>query len=265
MTLSVGCHQIAFSPTKAENLSRILEILDHTDAYLNVFAEYAMGVPPEGLSKEFVQNNAEPLHGGFVSKILEKTRQKKSSVVFTTFLKEGKAVFNAAILVDEGKIAAVYKKIHLFDAFGHRESEFFHAGSQLAIAEIGEFKVGLAVCFDLRFPELFRSMAYKGVNLFIVPSAWFTGKYKLDQWRTLILARAHENISYLVAVNQAHPLFVGHSIVASPLGYALEEAGEDQASFSAELSEGKIEEANRLVPTLQLSKPELYKKWQSRS
>lgn len=259
MTLPINCHQLSFSPTKTENLIRILREIEDSDAYLDIFPEYSMGVPQNGLSKTYVQKNAEPLNGEFVTKILEKTSQKQSSAVFTTFLKEHGAVYNAAILAEAGKIKVVYKKIHLFDAFGYKESELFSPGRELAIVELRGFNVGLAVCFDLRFPELFRAMAYRGVNLFIVPSAWYKGEHKLEQWRILIMARAHENTSYLIAVDQADPFFIGHSMVASPLAYALREVGEEQTSFAVELDRKEIEEAKKSVPIMRLSKPKLYR------
>lgn len=258
MTISICCHQLSFSSVKNVNLAKMLHAMEDSDAYLDVFPEYAMGLPSNGLDERFVKENAEPLEGEFVSKILQKTRRKKTSVVFTVFLKENGVVYNTAILAEIGKIKAVYRKIHLFNAFGYRESRLFAPGSALAITKLKEFKVGLAICFDLRFPELFRSMAYKGVNLFIVPSAWYSGKYKLEQWRILTKARAHENTSYLIAVNQPSPPFTGHSIIASPMADAIKEIGEDPTSFSLELNLKEIEAAITAIPIISLSKPELY-------
>jgi len=119
--------------------------------------------------------------------------------------------------------------------------------------------VGLAVCFDLRFPELFRQMTYKGVNLFIVPSAWYKGEYKLEQWRILTKARAHENASYLVAVDQTHPFFVGHSIVVSPMACTIHEAEEEHTTFIVELERKEIEKAKESMPIIRLAKPNLYR------
>jgi predicted amidohydrolase len=179
-------------------------------------------------------------------------------VVFTTFLKENDAVYNATVLAKAGTIKALYKKIHLFDAFGYQESAIFTAGNQLAIADLGSLRMGLAVCFDLRFPEIFRIMAYKGVNLFIVPSGWYNGEYKIEQWRALVATRAHENVSYLVAADQTSPSFIGHSTVISPFGYALKELNNEQASFSVELDFEEIRKARRLLPTILLAKRDLY-------
>ncbi|UCC33931.1 MAG: nitrilase, partial [Candidatus Bathyarchaeota archaeon] len=134
-------------------------------------------------------------------------------------------------------------------------------GDQLAVLSFKGFTVGLAVCFDLRFPELFRSMAYKGANLFIVPSAWYKGEHKLDQWRVLTRARAHENTSYLIAVGHSEPSFIGHSLVASPLAKVIKEVGGGQISFTVSLDRQEIEETRKVVPTIQLSKPKLYRQF----
>ncbi len=261
MSLTIRMHQLSFSSVKKDNLNKLLNLMDESDANLDIFPEYAMGVPSTGLNKEYVHENAESLEGEFVNNILKKTYKKNSVVVFTTYLKEEEKIFNAAILAGRGEVKVVYKKIHLFDAFGYKESDLFTAGSELAMTEFKGFNIGLAVCFDLRFPELFRIMAYKGVNLFILPSAWYAGKYKLEQWKSLLMARAHENTSYFIGVNQVKPTFVGHSIITSPLCYVIKEMGEEEKSTTVTLDYKEIEEARNIVPTIELSKPELYEKF----
>jgi len=89
MKLVLACHQVSFSSNKYENLNRILNVLEETEAQLHVFPEYSMGIPPSGLTPIFVKENAECLEGKFVNKILEKTREQGLAAVFTTFLKEG--------------------------------------------------------------------------------------------------------------------------------------------------------------------------------
>ena len=101
-------------------------------------------------------------------------------------------------------------------------------------------------------------MAYQGVSLFIIPSAWYRGEHKLEQWRVLVKARAHENTAFAVAINQPPPMFTGHSLAASPMGYTIQEAAEDQTSLLIALDLKEIETAKNLVPTLRLSKPDLY-------
>jgi predicted amidohydrolase len=218
-----------------------------------------MGNPVNGLTPVFVKENAERVDGPFITKVLEKTRKLNLAAVFTAFLRENNRIFNVAILVEKGKIKALYKKIHLFDAFGYSESSMFSPGNKIAIAKIKGFKIGLAVCFDLRFPELFRAMAYKGVDLFIVPSAWYKGKFKVEQWQVLTLSRAHENGAYLVGVDQTNPFFIGHSIITSPFATVIKRIGEEERSFVVELDYERLLESRKLIPILSLSKPDIYR------
>ncbi len=261
MALSIGCHQLSLSARKAQNLDKILDLMKESDASLDVFPEYTMGVPTGGLTRRYVQANAEPLTGEFVNKVLAKTAQRQSAAVFSTFLLEGKSIYNAAILACNGEIKSIYRKIHLFDAFGYRESDLFEAGRNLALTKLGEFQIGLAVCFDLRFPELFRALAIRGADLFVVPSGWYKGKHKIGQWRTLTKARAHENTSYLVGVNQTHPLFIGHSMVVSPMGNTVREIQDEPLSFTVRLKPQEVEEAKKLMPIVSLSRPDIYKRF----
>ncbi|MFZ8855384.1 MAG: nitrilase-related carbon-nitrogen hydrolase, partial [Thermofilaceae archaeon] len=177
------------------------------------------------------------------------------------YLREGDRVYNAAILVDRGSVRAVYRKVHLFDAYGHRESDVFARGSELAVLSLGPFTVGLAVCFDLRFPELFRAMALRGADLFVVPAAWYRGPYKEEQWLALTRARAHENVAFLVAVDQTGPLFSGRSTVVTPMGHSLLDLGQEERSISAVLDPSEVKEAREKVPVLSLLRRELYRTW----
>ncbi len=259
--MRVGLHQLVFKGDKRGNLARILEALEGSGADLDVFPEYAMGVPEGGVTRRYVEAVAEPLDGEFVRSVVEKTGELGKAAVFTVFLRERGAVYNAAVLAVEGRVAAVYRKIHLFDAFGYRESRVFAAGRGLATAGLGGFRAGLAVCFDLRFPELFRAMAYRGVDLFIVPSAWYRGDYKEAQWLALAAARAHENLAFLVAVNQTGPFFCGRSLVATPFGHVLVDLGVEERSLCVELDPGEVAEARRSIPVLELARRDLYVEW----
>lgn len=250
---------MSFLSNKNKNLNKIFRSLEKIKAQLHVFPEYCMGIPREGLTQAYIKQNAEPLHGNFISQILEKTGKLKTAVVFTTFLKEDHQIFNTAVFAQGGQVKTLYKKIHLFDALGHKESDLFSAGDKISITTIKGFNVGLAVCFDLRFPELFRALAYKGVNLFIVPSAWYVGKYKKEQWQTLTKARAHENNAYLVAVNQTLPNFTGNSIITTPNATILKQANTKQTTLLIEIDSEAILESKKQIPTIKLSKPNLYK------
>lgn len=259
--MRVALHQISVGPQKEENLRRVMRLLDSADADLHVLPEYLMGVGEKGITREYVHSYAEPIDGPFVQGIVDKSGENGSAVVFSAFTVEDGRVYNSAILAERGRISTVYRKIHLFDAFGYRESQIFTQGDRLALARLGEFTVGLAVCFDLRFPELFRALAVRGANLLVVPSAWYRGKYKVEQWLMLTSARAHENTAFLVAVDQTGSFFAGHSTVVTPMGHRLLDLGEEERSITLELDVGEVEEARKNVPVLSLLRKDLYTRW----
>ncbi|MEM3404594.1 MAG: nitrilase-related carbon-nitrogen hydrolase [Nitrososphaeria archaeon] len=256
-------HQYSAHPNKLENLNKIVSLIEDSDSYVNIFPEYCMGVPEDGLTRSYIIKNAESVKGNFVNKILECTERRSSIAIFTMYLRERGRVYNAAILADKGRVKSIYKKIHLFDAYGYRESSIFSEGNQVNVISLDGIKLGLAICFDLRFPELFRYMAYKGVDVFIVPSGWYKGKFKLKQWKTLTICRAHENVSFLIAVNQSNPLFIGHSLAASPFGTVLGECGSDEQSLTIKLDFSLVKSAREIIPIIKLSKPFLYNKMYS--
>ena len=122
-------------------------------------------------------------------------------------------------LVLRGTVPAAYRKIHLYDSFGYRESDRVRAGEpEPVVVEVGGFRVGLMTCYDLRFPELGRLLADAGAEVLVVPAAWVAGARKVEHWRTLARARAIENTAYVVAVGQPGPRYSGHSLVVDPLG-----------------------------------------------
>jgi predicted amidohydrolase len=213
------------------------------------------------VTRELVYSYGEPLEGEFASKILSKSEEYGVGVVFSMYLKDNNGVSNAAVLAVNGKVSAVYRKIHLFDAYGYRESDVFARGNEVATAPLKGFTIGLAVCFDLRFPELFRAMMLRGANLFIVPSAWYKGPHKVDQWKSLTSARAHENVSFLVAVDQTGDHFAGHSLVATPMGHILVDLGEAERSLLVDIDPTEVSQAREKIPIDKLLRLDLYREW----
>lgn len=149
---------------------------------------------------------------------------------------------NTSLLIDrDGSIAAKYRKIHMFDVdvdgVAYRESEVEDAGDQVVVADLDGVKIGMAVCYDLRFPELFRALVDRGATLFTLPSA-FTVPTGRAHWETLVRARAIENQAFMLAAGQvgkAEPKFDswGHSMIVDPWGNILAEVEGDGEGFAA--------------------------------
>ena len=166
---------------------------------------------------------------------------------------------NTSLLISpEGEIAATYRKIHMFDVdvggVSYRESDGELAGEEIVAADAGGLQLGLTVCYDLRFPELFRILALRGARAITVPSAFTTATGR-DHWEVLLRARAIENQLFVIAANQSgeappHYDSWGHSMIVDPWGKVLDvvEAGEGFAV--AELDQDVLDDVRDRVPSL---------------
>lgn len=197
------------------------DIAARTRADLLVVPEYASGFDPRGVGVE----HAEPLNGPFVAML--RTRAAATGVAVlagVTLPADGddpRAV-NAVVAVDgTGALIGVYRKVHLYDAFGQRESDRLAPGPVDApplVLDVGGLRFGVLTCYDLRFPESARRLVDAGAQVLVVPAAWAAGELKAMHWRTLAIARAIENTAAVVAVGQAGKGVTGRSIVVAPDG-----------------------------------------------
>jgi predicted amidohydrolase len=145
-------------------------------------------------------------------------------------------------------MVATYRKIHLFDSFGFRESDRVLPGEPTPVTfAVQGLTFGLATCYDLRFPELFRAMT---ADVVVVPAGWIAGPHKLDHWETLVTARAIENSAYVVAPGLCGSGFTGHSMVVGPMGERLTQLGDDPAWGMAEVTRTRLDEVRHINPAL---------------
>jgi predicted amidohydrolase len=155
------------------------------------------------------------------------------------------------VVADGSGLRGAYRKIHLYDSFGFRESDRLAAGERTpTVLEVGGVRVGLMTCYDLRFPELARELARAGVDLFVVPSAWVAGPRKVHHWRTLATSRAIENLAYVAAVGQPGPRYTGHTLLVDPRGDVLLEGGDRDDLLTGTVAREVVEEARTENPSL---------------
>ena len=175
---------------------------------------------------------------------------------------------NTCVVFDpDGELLAIYRKIHLFDVEvgGHtyRESEAEEPGDEAVVAEVEGWPVGLTVCYDVRFPELYRILALEGAFLATVP-AHFTLHTGKDHWHLLLRARAVENGFYVAAPAQVgltgigRPSY-GRSLIVDPWGTVLAQAPDEETVISAELDRARVEEVRRQLPSLANRQPGAYR------
>ena len=227
----------------------LLDELAPADAGLVVF--------PEAFARDFgeagsdVSPYAEPLDGPFATEVERVAGARGGTIVAGMFEagEDPERPFNTLVL--RGAAHASYRKIHLYDSFGYRESDRLSAGDPPpTVVDLGGFGVGLMTCYDLRFPELGRALVDAGAEVLVIPAAWVAGPHKVDHWRTLVRARAIENTAFVVAVGQPGPRYTGHSLVVDPVGEVLAEADEDAAVITAVLEHTVLERARRTNPSL---------------
>ena len=211
---------------------------------------------------EVLASLAEPLDGPVVTAVRGWARQLGIAIVAGSVgerLGEGERIANTSLLIDrEGEIAAVYRKIHMFDVevggVVYRESEHEQPGSEVVHASAGDLEIGMTICYDLRFPELYRILALRGANVVTVPSA-FTAATGRDHWEVLLRARAIENQLFVLAANQhgtAAPEFDswGHSMIVDPWGRVLDAVSGGDGHAIADLDLGELESVRERLPSL---------------
>ncbi|MET1057961.1 MAG: carbon-nitrogen hydrolase family protein [Nocardioides sp.] len=239
-----------------------LDPAENRDALAAVDVEADLTVFPEAFARDFgspgedISAYAEPLDGPFAKAVAD-LAGSHGTVVAGMFESAPDPDRPYNTLVVRGRAEAAYRKIHLYDSFGYRESDRLTAGPwEPTVIELNGFGVGLMTCYDLRFPELARALVDAGADVLVVPSAWVPGRTeeeharKVDHWRTLVRARAIENTAYVVAVGQAAPRYTGHSMVSDPNGALLVDAGTDPGVHTAVLTQRALSDARSTNPSL---------------
>lgn len=205
---------------------------------------------------------AEPLDGPTASFLRNLAKSLGVTLVGGTFCEQtgdGSKAHNTCLVVDpRGEVTAVYRKLHLFDVdlpgrLTYCESSWLAAGGDVVVCDAAGFRTAIAICYDVRFPELFRRFADEGVEVVAFPSA-FTKQTGRDHWELLLRARAVENQCYVVAANQTgrHAALetYGHSLVVDPWGTVTAEADEDEGFITAPLSHERVAAVRAQLPAL---------------
>jgi len=174
-----------------------------------------------GFLHEAIARYATKLENSPIINYLVKTSKEYGTTIITTVPEAEKdKIYNTAVAVSEGEIIGSYRKVHLFAKFG--EDRAFNRGSNLSVVNVENVRIGLAICYDLRFPEIFRVEMMLGAEVFAIPAAW--GKKRASHWKLLIRARALENQAYVIGANRVGESsvvaegFAGESIIASSWG-----------------------------------------------
>jgi deaminated glutathione amidase len=260
--IRVACVQMTSRDDKAANLEaaeRLVAQAASTGADIVVLPEKWNAIGDAAV----YHANAEPLDGGeSVAAMSEWARTHGITLVGGSIAerREGREkLSNTSVVFDSGgQVVALYRKIHLFDVevggVLYRESEAEEPGEEPVVAEVEDWKIGLTVCYDVRFPELYRILALGGAQLVTVP-AHFTTPTGKDHWHVLLRARAIENQLYVAAAAQigetlpGKPAY-GRSLIADPWGLVLAQAPDEETVITAELDRAHLEDIRAKLPSL---------------
>ncbi|GII92179.1 carbon-nitrogen hydrolase family protein [Sinosporangium siamense] len=254
---SIALCQIPVDVDPAANLDRVREALVAARA-----SGAELAIFPEATLTRYgkrVTELAQPLDGPFVTGVADAARAAGVAVIVGIFeTGPDSLVYNTAVVLDEaGTRIAAYRKIHLFDSFGARESELVAPGGTPTVVEVAGLRVGLITCYDVRFPELTRALVDEGAELFAVIAAWGAGPMKEEHWATLVRARAIENTMWTAAVGQAPNLAasdtfgIGRSMIVDPLGVVRVDLGPAPAIHVAKIDQEVTATTRVVLPSLE--------------
>lgn len=272
MHLKTAAIQVNSRDNPAENLATVERLLDEAAGMGAQFASLPEFWPYLGPYAGFDQA-AQTVPGPFIERLQEKARQYRMIVHAGSIVERHPKLpgkfYNTCVLINRaGDVVAKYRKIHLFDvnlANGekHYESERIVPGDEIVTAEIDGITFGLTICYDLRFPELYRLLALRGAQIIMVP-AGFTLHTGRDHWEVLLRARAIENLCYVVAPAQVgsyppNKHCFGRSMIIDPWGLVLAQAPDVPGVIMAEINLEAITEARAQIPCLENRRPEAYR------
>lgn len=212
-----------------------------------------------GYALEQARELASELNAGAFLQISTMAAQNKISIVGSGLEKRGLQVANSApFFAPNGRLLGVYRKIHLFQLMD--EHRYLQPGEARLVMDLPWGTTGIAICYDLRFPELFRRYAVDGAKIILLPAEWPIER--LEHWRALLVARAIENQCYIVAVNSCgqtgSTTFGGHSMIVDPWGKIVIEVGESPMLATAEIETDFVNSVRSRIPVFDDRRPELY-------
>jgi len=263
--MKVAIVQLKASTKKEINLKKIINYIAKAaknNATLVAFPEFMMFYTNSSQTSKQLANLAETITGNFVTSIAKCAKENHIDVVGSFYEKSTKKdrVYDTSFIIDKtGKVISRYRKIHLYDALGFRESDKMIKGSKIAkpvSTTIG--KIGMMICYDLRFPEMSRSLAVAGSEILVAPSAWVKGNMKEEHWITINKTRAIENGCYVIAPDQVENIYCGRSLVIDPYGKILLDMKKKQGIGYVNIELKNVKQIRKILPLLKNRRTDIY-------
>lgn len=257
--------QLTASTNKEENLEKIqnyIKLASKKGAKLCAFPEFMMFYTNSKQTPNQLAELAETINGNFVRQISKSAKENQIEVVGTFYEKSkmlNKVYDTAFVLDSSGRIISTYRKIHLYDALGFKESKKLAAGSKISNpVRSSAGKLGLLICYDLRFPEMSRALAVMGSQVLVAPSAWVRGPQKEEHWIAINKTRAIENGCYVVAPDQTGNIYCGRSLIVDPYGRIILDMKKRQGIGFAKIDLAVVKKTRKVLPLLKSRRRNLY-------
>lgn len=254
--MKVVCAQLKATKDKEKNLTKALDAIKEASnqgGNLILFPEMFMCYTPEN-DGPTPKEVAESLDGEFVSALSKAAAEYKIYVVCGIYeqIDNSELVYNTIVtLNNKGELVSNYRKTHLCDSWNVNESKLVKAGTEKFEVLQTEFgKIGIIICYELRFPEISRFLTLQDIDILLIPAAWYSGGYREEHWGSLTKARAIENTIYVCATNQSNDPFCGRSAIIDPMGVNLSNAGLGEELISASIDLKRLEEVRKNNPCL---------------
>jgi predicted amidohydrolase len=266
---TVAAVQFGVTTDREQNIEQAFSLLTDIDEDVDLIAlpEMFTYVPLEDDNHEQVQAQAEPLKGYVLSRLQDVAREKNAVVAGGSFLTtDGDDIHNTAPIIDSnGEFLGAYRKTHLFDAPLATESKHVTPGDEVCVFNTEVGKMGVGICYDIRFPELFRRMAVEGAELFVIPSAFPIDGPRApgsEQFNLLTRSIALQNLAYVVAINQIGEYgewdYFGRSSIISPWGDSLSTAEDIPGIIKGTMDISRLEDIRNERRSFDHRRPELY-------
>lgn len=266
LTFRIAMAQVGSTAHKEENLEKArvyMRRAKEQGADIVVFPEVFMSHFGNDVDLRVSHADAEAVDGPFALQMSLLSRENGLWSVFGMRERapgESLRSYNTTLLVDaRGQTVGAYRKTHLYDAFGAQESLRIAPGDDLFQPVETPFgRIGMFVCYELRFPEIAREQVARGAEVLIVPSGWVRGSMKEDHWETLVTARALENTVFVVAADQISDYYCGRSLVVDPMGVRMISGGEEEQLLVTDIDVSRIAAVRSKLPSYRHRRPELY-------
>jgi deaminated glutathione amidase len=261
--------QMQSSSDKTTNLSASIDYIKRAakkSADLICFPEFQMAYSPATQTPRDLFDLAEDIKGNFITTLRKSAKEHNIATVATMYERVQSRRLNfrvsdtAAFISSNGLIKSVYRKLHLYDALGFRESIKLVSGNRIerpVKTSFGNF--GLMICYDVRFPEMSRILTLMGAAILVMPSAWVSGIMKEEHWQIMTKSRAIENGVFIVAPNQIGNIYSGRSTVIDPFGAALIDMGTEEGLAIIEIDTSMIIRIRKALPLISNRRIDVYK------